>query len=119
MAGKFRKILCTSTIIAGFVLTASAVSAGPKTPSVSVPNISPSRPDVNLRAPNILREQDADDDRSSQTKTRKSLKHRKNTHKTTAKKKNVNEKNVGSTGGNSNNVIITPAKIIPPRSAGA
>ena len=114
MSGKFRKILCASTIIAGFVLTASAVSAGPKTPSISVPNISPSRPDINLRAPNILREQNADDDRSSQTKTRKSLTHRENTHKTTAKKKNVNEKNVGSTGGNSTKVIIPPAKIIPP-----
>lgn len=114
MSGKFRKILCTSTIIAGFVLTASAVSAAPKTPSISVPNISPSRPDINLRAPNILRGQNADDDRSSQTKTRKSLKHRKNTHKTTAKKKNVNEKNVGSTGGNSTKVKIPPTKIIPP-----
>ena len=109
MSGKFRKILCTSTIIAGLVLTASAVSAGPKAPSISVPNISPPRPDIHLRAPNILREQDADDDRSSQTKTRKSLKHRKNTHKTTAKKKNVNEKNIGSTGGNSTGVKTPPA----------
>jgi hypothetical protein len=50
MARKFSTILHMTAIIAGFGLFATAVQAGPYTPKISAPNISPMRPDFSMRS---------------------------------------------------------------------
>ena len=51
-------LLCAITMLAGLALPGAMPASAQKAPSMSVPNISPTRPDLNMRAPNALRDSD-------------------------------------------------------------
>ena len=59
---RVHSLLLTTTIVAGLgfsgLTPAGAGPNMPNMPSISAPNISPTRPDFNMRAPNALRDRD-------------------------------------------------------------
>jgi hypothetical protein len=59
---RVHSLLLTTTIVAGLgffgLMPAGAGPNMPNMPSISAPNISPTRPDFNMRAPNALRDRD-------------------------------------------------------------
>ncbi len=81
---KLRILLCTTTMLAGISLAGLEPASAQKAPSISVPNISPVRPDFSMRAPNSLRDRNLIGTTEDGSKTNKSKKD--------SKKKSVSKK---------------------------
>src|SRR5688572_25254733 len=116
---RVHSFLLATTIVAGLGLSglmpAGAGPNMPNMPSISAPNISPTRPDFNMRAPNALRDRDgmSPRDPASTIKTQKPKESKKDKPKESKKndKKGTDTASRGKGGTNAAARTVTPVPI--------